>query len=321
MEIGGYFGLENDPTREEYHTNALRFNLARSALEFVLINRHIKKLYVPFYSCETVFNAVNNAHVELCCYSLDADMTPSICGKLNDGEYLYITNYFGQLSNNDISELKALYHNIIVDNVQSFFQMPIDDVDTIYSCRKYFGVPNGAYLYTSNQQMIDNYDKLEYAVDEACYTHITGRIDTNASDHYAESIKHEQQLCCSGLKKMPLSTQLMLSNINYNYVRTVRVANFNILHNSLAKFNRLDVKNNGGAFFYPFYINNGNQLRNLMISHKVYIPTLWPNVKQSSNAQAMDFANNIVYIPIDQRYGDNEMNFILDMVVNYYDGL
>lgn len=82
----------------------------------------------------------------------------------------------------------------------------------------------------------------------------------------------------------------------------------------------IHAKNFGGAFFYPFYINNGNQLRNLMISHKVYIPTLWPNVKQSSNAQAMDFANNIVYIPIDQRYGDNEMNFILDMVVNYYDG-
>ncbi len=57
-----------------------------------------------------------------------------------------------------------------------------------------------------------------------------------------------------------------------------------------------------------------------MIFRKVYIPTLWTNAKRSGNAQAMDFANNIVYIPIGQRYGDNEMNFILDMVVNYYDG-
>lgn len=38
---------------------------------------------------------------------------------------------------------------IILDNTQSFFQKPISGIDTIYSCRKYFGVPDGAYLSTN----------------------------------------------------------------------------------------------------------------------------------------------------------------------------
>ena len=38
--------------------------------------------------------------------------------------------------------------NVIIDNVQAYFQRPIEGFDTLYSCRKYFGVPDGAVLYT-----------------------------------------------------------------------------------------------------------------------------------------------------------------------------
>lgn len=40
------------------------------------------------------------------------------------------------------------YSNLIVDNVQAFYTPPIKGLDTIYTCRKFFGVPDEAYLYT-----------------------------------------------------------------------------------------------------------------------------------------------------------------------------
>ena len=57
--------------------------------------------------------------------------------------YLYIVNFYGQLSNQYIESLGC---NIIVDNAQSYFQEPINGIDTLYTCRKFFGVPDGVYF-------------------------------------------------------------------------------------------------------------------------------------------------------------------------------
>lgn len=70
--------------------------------------------------------------------------------RLAEDEYLYIVNFYGQISNKDISELKQVHDRIIVDNAQSYYQMPVENVDTLYTCRKFFGVADGAFLYTDN---------------------------------------------------------------------------------------------------------------------------------------------------------------------------
>ena len=63
---------------------------------------------------------------------------------LDEDVFLYLINYYGQLEKNYVEELFAGHKRIIVDNAQDFFCKPIDGVDTIYTCRKFFGVPDGA---------------------------------------------------------------------------------------------------------------------------------------------------------------------------------
>ena len=93
--------------------------------------------------------------------------------------YVYVVNYYGILKDEVLVQLSKKYR-IIIDNAQAFFRKPILGIDTIYTCRKFFGVSDGAYLstdtYMDKELSTDqSYDRMEY---------LFGRIDTCASDFY-----------------------------------------------------------------------------------------------------------------------------------------
>ena len=59
MEIGGYFGLES-LISNEYHKGLVALNTARNALLYVLRARKIKKLYIPYYLCNSISEILNS---------------------------------------------------------------------------------------------------------------------------------------------------------------------------------------------------------------------------------------------------------------------
>lgn len=316
-EIGGFFEFENNRKLSEYHKNAFRFNLARTAFEFLLKQKKIKRIYMPSYMCKTVFTACKKAGTEYILYNTNSRLFPLLDMKPAKDEYVYVQNYCGQLSNEFLTEIKQRFNNVIIDNVQSFFQMPILNTDTIYSCRKYFGVPDGAYLYTDLHEFSEKYEKLEYAFSEVNYKHIAGRTDLCASDFYAASKAHEELLCGSSIMKMPLSTQIMLSNIDYNDVIQRRKNNFEYLHKKLKALNNFDIAGNGGLFFYPFRSEKGAELRKKLLENKIYTPTLWPELLDKNNPAA-NLSREIVYLPIDQRYEESEMEIISQLIFDFF---
>ena len=52
-EIGGYLELENF-TGEEYYPELLKLNLGRTALLFALDYLKVKKLWLPYFLCDSV---------------------------------------------------------------------------------------------------------------------------------------------------------------------------------------------------------------------------------------------------------------------------
>lgn len=146
-EIGGYIEFEHLDGRE-YHPNALALNSASRAMEYLLRSKKIKKVYLPILMCGCIKRICDQFGVQVAYYPVDSTLKPLFTNVLQNGEWLYLVNYYGQLSNNQIAQYKAKYGNVIVDNVQAFFQKPCEGTDTLYSCRKFFGVPDGGYLYT-----------------------------------------------------------------------------------------------------------------------------------------------------------------------------
>jgi hypothetical protein len=52
-KIGGYFGLEQ-LVSNEYYKDLVPLNTGRNALLCLLKTRNIKKLYIPYYICNSV---------------------------------------------------------------------------------------------------------------------------------------------------------------------------------------------------------------------------------------------------------------------------
>lgn len=310
--IGGYFELEsliNNP----YHKGAIELNSARNALLYIVRSRNIKKIYTPYYMCDSI-NFIEK-YCERKYYEIGTNFLPIFNKSLKSDEYLYIVNYFGTISNETILKLKEKYKNIIIDNVQAFFQNNVEKVDTIYSCRKFFGVTDGAYLYTDKRMEKDEEESLDTDESNRRYNYVLGRLEKTPQDFFADYRKNEELLNNLPLMKMSKATKMILGAFDYNKIKEKRSKNFKFLNDNLKCINKLKLENIEGAYSYPLYIKDGENLRKFMIDKNIFTPTLWPNViEENKSTQACDFAKNIVVIPSDQRYGLEEMKRIINII-------
>jgi hypothetical protein len=69
---------------------------------------------------------------------------------------------------------------------------------------------------------------------------------------------------------------------------------------------------------YPYWVENGKDLRNKLINNRIYTPVYWSNVLDWVNIDSLefDFVNNIISIPIDQRYNKSDLNIIIDNILD-----
>ena len=129
-EIGGYMELETF-TGSEYYPNLCKVNLGRTALLWLLESRGCRKLLLPYYLCDSVIEACQSCGIEIEFYHLDSLLHPILTRPdgLQCGEWLYLVNYYGQLTDRHILQLKEQYERIIVDHTHAFYQAPLPGVD------------------------------------------------------------------------------------------------------------------------------------------------------------------------------------------------
>lgn len=290
----------------------IELNTGRNALAYLIKVKGIKKVYIPHYLCDSVSGVLEGLSVEYEGYSIDKNFNPSFDKKLKNDEYLYVVNYYGQISNSTMKSFKERYGSIIVDNTQSFFQKPIKDIDTIYSLRKYFGVSDGAYL--STDKILE--EKLEEEKSSHRMKHILGRFEGEASTYYNDFKENDESFKMLPLKKMSRLSKNILGAIDYEKVRLRRHQNFLYLHENLSNSNTLDISVPDGPFSYPYYIENGIEIRKRLAEEKIYVPTLWPNVLKENPKKSIeyDYAANILPIPCDQRYGKEEIERLIEVL-------
>lgn len=305
-EIGGYIGLETF-SGEEYYTGLLRLNSARNAMRYLLRARQIRKLYIPFNLCGCIAQVCGDNGCPFEYYHTDERFLPEFDKKPGESEYLLVVNYYGQLDQPTVQRLKERYGNIILDNTQAFFQRPIPGVDTFYSCRKYFGVPDGSYLSTEARLP----GTLETDVSGDRVRHILGRFEETAEKYYSRYVENENGFNVLELRAMSGLTQNLLRAIDYDRVRERRTANFSFLHENLKDRNRLMLRSPEGPFAYPLYCENGPELRKRLTQEKIYVPLLWPDAAESDRPMEKNYMLNILPLPCDQRYGPADMERIL----------
>lgn len=236
---------------------------------------------------------------------------------LEKDEWMVVVNYYGQIDNTAIGDICRQYRRVIVDNTQAYYQMPLPGVDTIYSCRKFFGVPDGAFLYT------DVHLQHDLPQDESGerVRHLVGRYEKSASEFYSDYLANEKRFENIPLRRMSKLTENMLRGIDYTRAKQKRTDNFRYLNAKLGERNKLQLTVPDGPFMYPLWIDNGAALRKELQRQKIYIPTLWPNVLEdcAPDTPEYELAANILPLPVDQRYGEEEMTYLTKQIIGRAD--
>ena len=310
--IGGYFSLEL-PQREEYHKNAIRLNTGRNCLEYILRVRGYKKVYVPYYTCEAVMEPINKLGIPYEFYHIDVHFEIRDRFTLKEGDALLYTNYFG-LKQRYVEQLAVkIGSRLIVDNTQAFYAKPIPGIDTFYTCRKFFGVPDGAYLYCDKK--LDEGIEQDYSYDRV--SHLVKRIDLSAEDGFKDFRRVDDGLDNQPIRNMSKLTQRMMQGIDYEAAAQRRRANFQIFHIALGKENNLELHLDEDAvpMVYP-YLVSVESMRGRLIDNKIFVARYWPNVLEWTTNDSIDYmlAYQMQPLPIDQRYGVDDMNRIISIV-------
>ncbi len=311
-EIGGYFGLDNLVCNGgEYYPNLIALNTARNALTYLAKAGKVKKVQIPYLLCDSVSKVCDREGIPYTYYHTDNYFLPILNHELAEGEFLYLENLYGQISNEKVAEYRKQFGRIIVDNIHAFFQKPLDGIDIIYSCRKFFGVPDGAYLATDCKLK----EELPIDYSENRLAHIYGRVRDGASAHYAEFKANDESFKQLPLMQMSETTHKMLSVLDYERIKKIREDNFLYLYEKLGCRNRLNLRIPEGPYAYPFYCENGLEVRKKLAERKIYVATLWPNVLEEKGTVEKEFAENILPLPCDQRYGKDDMDIMIEILL------
>lgn len=315
-EIGGYFELEL-LFGEEYHKNAIRLNSGRNAFEYILRAKAYRKVFLPYYTCNVMLEPVRKLNLTFEFYNIDENLYPLFdFDKIASRDVFVYNNYFG-VCDKQIELVSTKVKNLIIDNSQAFYALPLHEVDAFYSPRKFFGLPDGAYLYT------DTFLNETYEQDMSWqrFEHLIGRIDLGAESFYKIFRQNDESLINQPIKKMSKLTHKLLSSIDYKLIAKKRKNNFNILHQSLQKTNELMIRplSNTVPMVYPYLIKNGAELKRKLIANKIYIASYWANVQDWTEANSFEYnlVENLLALPVDQRYDVEEMKKIIDIISNY----
>ena len=310
--IGGYFELEL-PQGTEYHSNAIALNTGRNALEYILRVRGYQRVYLPYYSCEVLLEPFEKLGVDYTFYHINVNLEADFQESLHSDEAILYINYFG-LKQDHVKALAQRYgKQLIVDNTQAFFAGPIDGIDTFYSCRKFFGVPDGAYLYCD--QKLDADLEQEHSWDRM--THLLKRIDVSAEAAYADFREQSVKLKYNPIKRMSSLTRRLMSSVDYDQSAATRRQNYQFLDHTLGSKNGISLPLDDDAvpMVYPF-LTIDQQLRHRLIDNKVYVATYWPNVLDWVNTDSTEYtlAAQLLPLPIDQRYGEDDLTRIFKLI-------
>lgn len=311
--IGGYIELQLNPGRI-FHSELLALNTGRNALEYILRVRKYNLIYLPYYTCDVLLEPLHKLNVACKFYKIDQDLNPIIDFEIAEKSCFLYTNYYG-LKTETINKLAHSIPNLIVDNAQAFFEQPLQHIDTFYSCRKFFGVPDGAYLSISSTLDV----KLEQDLSLNRFSHLLKSIDLNIEEGYTDYIENNKDLCNRDIMQMSsLSTQI-LAGINYGQCASIRQENFDFLHEHLASKNLLKLSRAYGAvpMVYPLLLPVSG-IKQKLIAQKIFVATYWPNVIDWVEKDSFEhfLTHNLIALPIDHRYNIDDMTTMVNILNN-----
>lgn len=254
----------------------IRLNTARNALRLLIKAYNIKEIFVPYYICPAVREAIIKENSKIKFYHINDNFFPDneALKNFKKDSFILYPNYFGICSKN-VYSLSSDYKNLIVDNAQSFFMNQNVGLASFVSLRKFFNLPDGSILYTMEKLNGDFINNLEQD------------NDRNAPKNEEEFLLNEKFLNSLNIKLMSKRTSNFFDKLSLEHEKEKRLEKFYNIHNVLKDSNNLKflINNDNVPYIYPYLTNdketNSDIVRNIL--NKYTALRFWNNLPKSFN--------------------------------------
>ena len=325
MCIGGYFGLEVCATGSHPHSNArLALKSGRASLRCLLEVERPDFVWLPYYSCDALLEPFIATGTPYGFFAVDREMrvaNPWPQLRVND-RIVYI-NYFG-LNAGYAERLEDHYgQQLWVDQTQAFFECPtVSRASHFNSSRKFFGVPDGSYLYAPAAVHLPPpgfYSRHSHYRVEHLFLREQGKVSEGHKEFTANEL-----LCGGEIAAMSVLSEVILNSVDYAAAALRRRFNYGYLHNALAARNTLapelmTLPDDAVPICYPYLPPQPIPLQHLW-DKNIYVPCLWRECLTRAT-DGFDWekkvSSELLPLPIDHRYGVDEMEQILN-VIRFY---
>lgn len=319
MEIGSFIELQFSKGMEYYpqQKNIARLNTGRAAIWHALRLLGGGTIWLPIYQCDTVRDFLHKKNVNIKYYHIDKNFNPTDLEPL-ENEIVLFVNYYGMMSAKRMESLVSGYKNVIIDNCQAFFAKPLKGCMNVYSCRKFIGVPDGAYVIGKDAEVhMDEYGQC-YSSDTAVF--MLQRVEYGCEGKAYQSRQlNEHRIDTEDIMRMSKLTKAILDGTDYELIQRKRIENFHIARELFDKINCLDVcqycDRETVPMVYPLVVEEDNLLNRLQKA-KHFQGHWWSYLLDEVEENYFEYWISRFFIPItiDQRYGEDELIYIKNTV-------
>ncbi len=299
--------------KTEYYTGdrVIGLNSEYTAVWYALKCIGAGRVHVPYYSSPALLRTVREAGAEPVCYRIGPDFRPVDLPEPGEGDAVLAVNYFG-LCSDFIADYAGDRRNLIIDNSTCFYADPVlaEGIWNVYSCRKFFPVPDGGYLITADPRRLPLPKEVSYKRARA----LLRSFELGQRDAYKEYMTNEQELADSRAAMSSL-TSTMLASIDYERAKAERAENYRILHAALRSFNLLKLPEDGAIpQLYPLLVER--DIRNLLLKYNIFVPLMWRSLLNDDFTGTTErrFAEKMLYLPIEPSCSREDMAYLAEAV-------
>ena len=330
--IGGEFEIDLSIQREFVPQSDMYYYASgRTALYQILRSLGLRhtKVWMPDWLCHTMVEAAEMAKAEVVFYELNSDFEATLealdKSGYRDGEAVLMVNYFGlQDLKPTAKAIKEQYPQSIVieDDVQAYWcfaeqENPYADY-RFTSMRKAFAIPDGGLVKTLRPMpdVTGHNTFAPFKVKAGVMKLHRGQEGIKDEDYLALFRQGDELIseCYEG--RMSDDSKRLFTGTDFEQAKRQRRANTKVILEGLKSLGikpLIEVPADAVPLFIPIYLENRDEVRRRMFQHEVFCPIHWP-LEGLVVKKGKDMAEHELSLIVDQRYGQKEMDEIINFL-------
>ena len=352
-EVGSIFPLcneaisEAEETKGHFNGGRLYYSLCREVLYDIARNLYIGEnntVLIPAYTCQTVITPFEEAGWKCVYYSIKRDLRINVASLMDlvqchHPSAVVVHPYCGMELNKQeeeaIRQIGESGVSVILDLTQCIFstkRYPFVSY-TIGSLRKWFPIPDGAFLECNASTIAivqPEIENLEFTKRNLAAMYLRGQYFGNGEQR-TKDISIWLNKSANKLAKSNVSPH-RISDIAYNLLKKEhfsenqnrRLKNYTYLFGNIRDSSQIKkvcqnlTEVTTAPLYFTIYVQDRSSLQRVLAQKAIYAPVIWPvdDERVLVDKDVRYIFGHLLAIPCDQRYDMDDMQRIVTIINN-----